>query len=97
MKKDLSERIIILGDKDNVATVLKDLDKNSYIKVFKKNKKEETIVKIKDYISAGFKVSIADISKNERIIKYGYSIGVAKMDIKAGERVHVENMSSLIR
>ncbi|MBR2337211.1 MAG: altronate dehydratase [Clostridia bacterium] len=45
-------------------------------------------------IPAGHKLALRDISRGEKIIKYGEVIGVAKEDIKSGEWVHVNNVKS---
>jgi hypothetical protein len=42
------------------------------------------------------KLALSNIVEGERIYKYGYVIGLAQMDIKAGHCVHVHNMSSLV-
>jgi len=96
-KKELPNHAIILNEKDNVATALKDLSKGSRIEVLEKNKNDKIMVKVKMNISAGFKVGLEDIPKGKKIYKYGNVIGTAKLNIKAGERVHIENMSSLIK
>jgi len=43
---------------------------------------------------AGHKLAARDIKCGEQIIKYGYPIGVATTDIKAGEWVHTHNLKS---
>ncbi len=45
-------------------------------------------------IPAGHKIALKDISRGEKIIKYGEVIGVAKEDIKKGDWVHVHNVKS---
>ena len=42
------------------------------------------------------KYACCDIKKGEKIVKYGFAIGVAKEDIKEGEKVHVHNIRSLL-
>lgn len=79
--------VILLDEKDNVATALKDINRGSKI----------LGVTVKADIGAGFKVSLKDIPKGGKIYKYGHVIGIAKSEIKAGERVHIENLSSLIK
>lgn len=43
---------------------------------------------------AGHKIAIKNISAGEDIIKYGYPIGTASCDIKAGEHVHTHNIKT---
>ena len=45
-------------------------------------------------IPAGHKVALCDIKTGEKIIKYGFSIGVATTDIKKGDHVHTHNVKS---
>jgi altronate hydrolase len=82
--------IIILNEKDNVAIALYDIKKGTCIIVNDKS------IEIKEDIGAGFKISITDISNKEEVIKFGYSIGATKTDIKKGEMIHINNMSSLV-
>ena len=42
----------------------------------------------------GHKYARADIKAGERVIKYGFPIGIATCDIKAGEWVHTHNMKT---
>ena len=44
----------------------------------------------------GMKLAAADIKRGEKVIKYGYPIGIATRDIHKGERVHTENLKSAI-
>ena len=46
--------------------------------------------------STGQKTARFDIRSGERVMKYGYPIGVATTDIKAGEPVHIHNLRSAI-
>ena len=45
-------------------------------------------------IPQGHKIALADIKEGEKVIKYGFPIGVAKQDIKAGSWVHVHNVKT---
>lgn len=44
----------------------------------------------------GHKYALKDINRGEKIIKYGFPIGVAAEDIKAGEHVHSHNLKTLL-
>jgi altronate hydrolase len=46
--------------------------------------------------SDGHKRALTDIRKGDAVVKYGFPIGVATADIKAGERVHTHNLMSAI-
>ena len=47
-------------------------------------------------VPAGHKIALKDIAKGSAVVKYGYPIGVATADIKAGEFVHTHNLSSAL-
>ena len=44
----------------------------------------------------GHKYAVRDIQKGEKVIKYGFTIGEAVCDIKKGERVHTNNLKTLL-
>lgn len=44
----------------------------------------------------GHKTALCDIKKGESIIKYGFPIGVAAEDIKAGDHVHSHNLKTAL-
>lgn len=48
----------------------------------------------KNTIPAGHKMAICDMAVNDQIVKYGFPIGHAKVEIKAGEHVHSHNTKS---
>lgn len=51
---------------------------------------------VKVCLSNGHKYAICDIAKGEKIIKYGYPIGIATKKIKEGEKVHTENLKTAL-
>lgn len=64
--------------------------------LFKINEKDNVAVLLTDQngVKAGHKIALSDIKKDEPIIKYGFSIGKARTDIKKGEHVHCHNIYS---
>ncbi len=44
----------------------------------------------------GHKTALCDIPAGSRVIKYGFSIGVATRGIKKGERVHTDNLKTAL-
>ncbi len=44
----------------------------------------------------GHKYAVRDIQKGEKVIKYGFPIGVATSDIRKGEQVHSHNLKTLL-
>ncbi|EAL5456502.1 altronate hydrolase [Campylobacter coli] len=76
---------IIVNEKDNVATALRD---------FKKGEKVANIELLND-IASGHKFALKDIKKDEIIIKYAEAIASASCDITAGEWVHIHNTAGI--
>ncbi|MEH7235420.1 UxaA family hydrolase [Bacillus sp. JJ1562] len=81
---------VLMNENDNVATVLADLEAESFVSASNGDKKLE--VKLLQSIPFGHKFAVALIKKGEKIYKYGEIIGVASCDIATGEHVHVHNL-----
>lgn len=77
----ITSSVLKISNNDNVAVALSDL---------KKGEKHLDIVLIDD-IARGHKFALSDIKIATNIIKYGFPIGHATKDIKAGEHVHTQN------
>ncbi|MHC4228425.1 MAG: UxaA family hydrolase [Planctomycetota bacterium] len=92
-RRNLEDYVIILSNKDNVATALVDLPAGDYISDTGGNKTEITV---SEDIRAGFKVALSDISETEPVYKYGFVIGLATVDIEKGHCVHVHNLISAV-
>lgn len=90
----LLKYIIILNKKDNVGVALKDIPVGTYLLDCDGR---ELQVTIKEEIRAGYKISLQHIKQNDMIYKYRHVIGAAQTDIKPGEKVHIHNMSSLVK
>ena len=88
----MQRRAILLNDKDDVATALRDLEKGEKIQVSHKNRSVETVL-LED-IEFGHKYALRDIAQGEETMKYGMPIGKATANIRAGEWVHVHNCRS---
>jgi len=87
------QKAIIMNEKDNVATLLTDVDKNDVVQVRVREKLTE--VRMQGKIQFGHKFAIREINKGENVIKYGEPIGQATQDIEEGQHVHVHNVESL--
>ncbi len=102
-RRNLADYAIILSDKDNVATALVDMPAGDYMSNSVESQPAirlagQTTITVLEDISAGFKLALSDIRKAEPVYKYGYVIGLAKIDIKKGHCVHVHNLvSSAVR
>lgn len=81
-------KTIQIAPGDNVAVALCPITKGEKIAV------EDSTVTVLEDIPQGHKIALKKIKKNENIIKYGFSIGHAKMDIEAGSWIHTHNMAT---
>lgn len=77
---------IIIDQKDNVAVALTDLSKGY---VFNN-------IRLLSDVPQKHKFALCNIQKGEKVIKYGFPIGVAKQDIRAGEHIHTHNLKTAL-
>lgn len=87
------KRFIKVDPRDNVITLLHDLEAGDELKVDSDNCQKN--VEINAEIKAGFKVAIKQIEKGGKIIKYGEVIGKATEKITVGEKVHIHNVEGV--
>ena len=87
------KKAIVMDQKDNVATLLTEVDKDDVVQVRVREKVME--IKIQEKIQFGHKFAMERISKNQNVIKYGEVIGQAIQDISEGHHVHIHNVESL--
>lgn len=73
---------------DDVVVLLADGVKGDAIQL------DDTKVELLQDTPKGHKVAIKEIAKGKDVLKYGYSIGKAKEDIKVGEWVHSHNLKT---
>jgi altronate dehydratase len=52
-----------------------------------------TAVRLRRPIPAGHKFALAALSRGDRVIKYGETIGVASRRVRQGDHVHVHNLA----
>jgi len=88
----VTKKAIVMEGIDNVAVVVEPVSAPAEIVVEAAGGK--IVVHITDNIPFGHKFAIRDIPEGSLILKYGEPIGVARIDIKAGEHVHVHNLES---
>ncbi len=81
---------IKINENDNVIVALKELAPGESITVADVN------VTAGETIPAGHKMAIRDIAAGAEVIKYGFRIGNAKEEIKAGQWVHVHNVGTAL-
>ena len=87
------KKAIVMDQKDNVATMLTEVDIDDVVQVRVREKIIE--IKIKEKIQFGHKFAMERIMKSQDVIKYGEVIGQATQDISVGHHVHIHNVESL--
>jgi len=85
-----SRGALMLSDRDNVATVLEDIEAGTDVPV--RLGREVRNIKALERIPFGFKMAVVPIAKGADVVKYGESIGIASLDIKKGALVHIHNL-----
>jgi altronate dehydratase len=88
-------RAILMNPKDNVATLLADVDADCSVTVTLTGGEVQAEVRAKQQIPFGHKISIKDIEAGDKILKYGEVIGEAVLPIVRGEHVHIHNIRSM--
>ena len=85
-------QVIIINEKDNVATALKLLDAGAEVSVEFEGRVQK-ITLLSD-IPMGHKFALKDMEEGGAVIKYGEPIGQSTAKITRGEHVHVHNVVS---
>ena len=89
----MSQAVIVVDEKDNVATALGTLVEGESLLVDVGGMTVE--VPVLGSIPFGHKIALRGIEHGEEIRKYGEVIGRATKRIKRGEHVHIHNIESL--
>lgn len=84
---------IVVDEKDNVATALRDLAAGEEAATESGGHARQT--RLVNPIPFGHKFALSEIAAGEPIIKYGEVIGMSTAVIAAGEHVHVHNVEGL--
>jgi altronate dehydratase small subunit len=92
LQGDLLLKAIQIHEKDNVAVVTQKVAAGDSIDVLSEGR--QTAIVAKTDVPLFHKVALLDIAGGAPIVKYGEHIGLAGCDIKAGEHVHVHNVSN---
>ena len=85
-------QVIIINEKDNVATALKVL--HAGVKVSVELQGVVQKIRLLSDVPMGHKFALKDIEEGEAVIKYGEPIGKSTTKITRGEHVHVHNVVS---
>jgi altronate dehydratase small subunit len=84
---------IMINDKDNVATALRDIQADELVTVNIGTSHKR--MQVREDISYGHKFATKDIKKGGLILKYGETIGRAMNHIDKGAHAHIHNIESL--
>jgi altronate dehydratase small subunit len=84
---------IMIIEKDNVATALRDIQSKERVNIGIGEKNRQIL--IQENIPYGHKFAVTDIKRGENILKYGEVIGRTTKDIPSGTHAHIQNIESL--
>ena len=87
-----STHAIIINEKDNLATALKELSAGAEVSVELQGRIQK--ITLRSDVPMGHKFALKDIEEGEAVIKYGEPIGKSTAKIARGEHVHVHNVVS---
>jgi len=81
---------IAFSKKDNVATAIKALSKGQ--RAIVGLGEEKFTIELLENVPFGHKFALVDIPQGSQVVKYGEAIGVATVNIRKGQYVHVHNV-----
>ena len=81
-------KVLKINKKDNVGVAIVPLKKGDSFEI------ERILYIAKENVDFGHKVALTNISKSNKVIKYGDVIGYATQDIMKGEWTHIHNLQS---
>ena len=82
--------IVKINQNDNVAVALRPIAAGETLQV------AGAEVTAAEEIPQGHKFALKPIKAGEEVVKYGFRIGYAKEDIRAGQWVHVHNVKTCL-
>ncbi len=85
-------KVIVIHEKDNVATTLEPLNAGTKVSVEVQGRFER--IQLLSDIPMGHKFALRDMEEGGAVIKYGEPIGQSTAKITRGEHVHVHNVVS---
>ena len=86
----MKDALYRINNCDNVAVALTKLKKGVSAETG-----ELSVIPLDD-IEPGHKIALSDIENEERVIKYGFPIGKARLKIEKGRHVHTHNITTLL-
>ena len=84
----MQRKFVLVNEADNVLICCQAIEIDEAIII------DDQQYIMQTYIDVGHKIANSCIKKDQKIIRYGVSIGSAIADIKTGEHVHLHNMKS---
>src|SRR4030042_4803236 len=85
-------KVIVINEKDNVATALEPLNAGTKVSVKVQGRMEK--LKLLSDIPMGHKFALRAMAEGGAVIKYGEAIGQTTAKITRGEHVHIHNVVS---
>ena len=89
------QNFIKINEKDNVVVALQEIPQGTRLQVTGTAGETLEVTAGQD-IPAGHKMAVSFIPEGGEVLKYGYRIGYAKEDIKAGEWIHTHNVKTAL-
>jgi altronate dehydratase small subunit len=81
-------RLLLLSGQDNVFVARTNLKRNEIVNI------EGVPVTLGADAPLGFKIARCDLTRGDKVLKYGAVIGSATAEIRRGDVVHLHNMKS---
>ena len=81
-------KFVLLHEADNILVCCQAVEAGEKVLI------EDQQYQMKNAIDVGHKIARAHLSKGDKIIRYGVSIGSTTSDIVNGGHVHIHNMKS---
>lgn len=92
--ENMGKRALLMNEKDNVATVLDEIEKGETVQIIF-NGQIRNEIQAQSKIDIYHKLATVPINKGQEVYKYGEIIGRATEMIAMGEHVHVSNIESV--
>jgi altronate hydrolase len=83
-------QVLLINKNDNIVIAVEEINAGELIEV--KNKK----IKVISDIPVGHKIALKEFNEGEKVVRYGFPIGVAAEEIKQGEWVHTHNLKTAL-
>ena len=90
---EMMTNAMIIDEKDTVAVAIEPVAAGETITWLDRSGAAQTVTAVTD-IPIYHKLAIKDMAKGEPVVKYGEHIGLAAVDIRKGEHVHVQNVEN---